>query len=45
LTASAGSTWRLRAPQVLVAHIENGKITEVWNSIASGETAWNEFWG
>ena len=32
------------APQVLVAHIENGKIAEVWNTIAGDEAPWNEFW-
>ena len=34
----------LPAPQVLIAHIENGKIVEVWNTIAEGEGAWNDFW-
>ena len=34
----------LRTPGVLVAHIEGGKITEVWNTIAEGESAWTEFW-
>ena len=34
----------LRAPQVLIAHIENGKIAEVWNAITEGESAWNDFW-
>ena len=34
----------LRTPQVLVAHIENGKIAEVWNTIAGDEAAWNDFW-
>ena len=34
----------LHTPQVLVGHIANGKITEVWNTIADGESAWNEFW-
>jgi ketosteroid isomerase-like protein len=34
----------LNAPQVLVAHVEGGKISEVWNTIAEGESAWNAFW-
>ena len=34
----------MNTPEVLVAHIEGGKITEVWNTIAQGEDAWNAFW-
>jgi ketosteroid isomerase-like protein len=34
----------MRTPQVLIAHIEGGKIAEVWNTIAEGESAWNDFW-
>ena len=34
----------LRTPEVLVAHIEGGRITEIWNTIAEGESAWNDFW-
>ena len=34
----------LRTPQVLIAHIDNGKIAEVWNTIAGDEPAWNDFW-
>ena len=34
----------LRTPEVLVAHIEGGKIAEIWNTIVERESAWNDFW-
>ena len=34
----------LRTPEVIVAHVEGGKITEIWNTIVQGESAWNDFW-
>ena len=34
----------LHTPQVLIAHIENGKLTELWNTITDGEPEWSAFW-
>jgi hypothetical protein len=34
----------LHTPQVLVAHIVDGKLSELWNTIVEGEDAWNAFW-
>jgi ketosteroid isomerase-like protein len=34
----------LHTPQVLVAHVEEGKIAEVWNTIVEGDSAWQDFW-
>src|SRR3954452_12853708 len=43
-TAKRNDGRELREPHVIVAHIEGGKISEIWNMIAADETAGNAFW-